>query len=642
VDVQAQLAIPLPVAPPGAAGTGSLADRLCVLLERRGRPLEVGHVASQLLRLTRCPPRLQRRLVGELIEGDGRLAWIGRDLVGLAPAGWHTMPIEEARLTVVDIETTGGAPGSGRITEIGAVRVRGLEPVARFDTLVDPGRPIPESIHRLTGITDEMVAGAPRIDEAMAGLVEFAGDDVLVAHNAPFDLRFLNYERRKADGRYFTQGWIDTLVLARRLLRGRAGGHDLATLSRWAHTSVRPTHRALPDAEATAELLAIFCGMLIERGMGSLARVVSFAGLRGARHAYKLALAEDLPALPGVYLMRDRDGRVLYVGKAANLRRRVRSYFGPQGQHGRLIGRALEGLERVDHEVCGSELEALLREGRLLRELTPPCNRRGLATGGAWLRLSDDPLPRLAPTRRPRGGGACFGPVRSPRLARSMTDTLSAAYGLRACVRACEPGADPAPGCLGPCGAGDPAAYAEAAAEVAAILAGDPGPLADLPGRLAVAAAAGRLGEDGGREATEALVAGLAALSRTRRALARSAVLVQPAASDGVALAMFVGRGRVLRSVELTRRRWRALARAGLAEVRAAEEGPATPHSPGELEEALIVEDHLRASGRDPRVVRLLAGWEDGDALERIRAAVVAAVGAAPGRPDGARGAAAR
>lgn len=630
MSIPAQLAIPIPLAPPGAAPPGSLADKLCVLLERRGRPLEVGHVASQLLRLTRCPPRLQRRLVGEIIDGDGRLAWIGRDLVGLAPAGWHTMPIEEARLTVVDIETTGGSPGRGRITEIGAVRVRGLEPVARFSTLVDPGRPIPDPIRSLTGITDEMVAGQPGIEEAIAGLVDFVGDDVLVAHNAPFDLRFLNYERRKADGRYFTHGWIDTLVLARRLLRGAAGGHDLATLSRWAHTRVRPTHRALPDAEATAELLAIFCGMLIERGMGSLARVVSFAGLRGARHAYKLALAEDLPATPGVYLMRDRDGRVLYVGKAANLRRRVRSYFGPQGQHGRLIHRALEGLERVDHEVCGSEFEALVREGRLLRELQPPCNRRGLAGGGAYLRLSAaDPIARLYPVRRTEEGEDVHGPLRSLRLARAMADALTAAYGLRACVQACAPGDPATPGCLGPCGADDPEAYATALAEVRAVLEGDPAALGRLPLRLAAAAAAGRLGEDGGRELTEALVAGITALARSRRATTRSALVVEPSAEPGAALVMALARGRVVGTATVTRRRWLAAGRELLRAVRREQAGPPRPLSAGELEEALIFEDHLRALGRDPRAVRLAGPWSDDDALARLRDAVVAVVPAA-------------
>ena len=83
-----QLHLPLPAPQPGAEGGDSLPDRLCALIVRRGRPLEVGDGGSQLLRLRRCPERLQRRLVAELVEGDARLAWLGRVLVGLAPRDW--------------------------------------------------------------------------------------------------------------------------------------------------------------------------------------------------------------------------------------------------------------------------------------------------------------------------------------------------------------------------------------------------------------------------------------------------------------------------------------------------------------------------------------------------------------------------
>lgn len=630
----AQLTIPLPVPQPGAQPEGTLADKLCRLLEQRGRPLEVGHVASQLLHLTRCPVRLQRRLVGEIIERDGRLAWIGRDLVGLAPAGWHTAPVEEASFCVVDIETTGGSPGSGRVTEIGAVKMRGLEAVDRFETLVDPGRPIPDSIRSLTGITDEMVAGKPMIDTAIVQFAEFAGSDVLVAHNAPFDLRFLNYERRKADGRYFTQPWLDTLVLARRLLNGSAGGHDLATLSRWAGTRVKPNHRALPDAEATAELLAAFLDMLRERGINTLARIVSMAGLRGARHAYKLALAEDLPTNPGVYLMRNRDGEALYVGKATNLRRRVRSYFGPNGKHSRLIGRALESLERVDYEVCGSDFEALLREGTLLRELRPPCNRRGLGTAGRYLKLTtQEELPRLYVTGRVGDDGAAyFGPIRSDRLARDAVAAISEIYGLRQCHPVCRPGAPGAPACARPCRGGDPHGYRDGAQEVSLLLAGEPAALGALGQRIAVAFQDGRVpqGEDGDH-AVRTVLASLAALARVRRAAARSAVLLERACEPDSVVAFFVGAGRVICAPQLTRRRWRAASREALAEVRCVESSPGAL-SGSQLEEALLVEDRLRDLGRSSQVVRLAPGWREDAALEAVREAVRTAIPDSRGR----------
>ena len=209
MSIAAQLHLQLPPPQPGAEGGDSLPDRLCALLVRRGRPLEVGHIAAQLLRLRGCPERLQRLLVAEIVEGDARLAWLGRDLVGLAPPDWFGASLAGATFCIVDLETTGGAPGHSKVTEIGAVRLTGLAIQERFSTLVNPGRPIPPVVTGLTGIDDRMVAESPDIEAALSEFVAFAGQDVLVAHNAPFDLRFLNYERRRLWGRYFTQPWLD-------------------------------------------------------------------------------------------------------------------------------------------------------------------------------------------------------------------------------------------------------------------------------------------------------------------------------------------------------------------------------------------------------------------------------------------------
>ena len=290
------------------------------------------------------------------------------------------------------------------------MRVVGLEIVDRFSVLVDPERPIPETITRLTGITNQMVVGQPEIGAALEMFVGFAREDVLVAHNAPFDLRFLTYERRRTAGRYFTQPWLDTLTLARRLLAGRVGRARSRNARRVGRHERAPDPPALPDAEATAELLIRFLGMLAEREIDTVERVVAIGAPGGTRHSWKLALADDLPTAPGIYLMRNRRGDVLYVGKARNLRRRVRSYFGPGGRHGRLIGRALEQLERIDYECCASELDALLAEHRVLRDLQPPCNRRGLP-GMTWrIVLTGEDVPRLRVlrgARSPTTGRCC-------------------------------------------------------------------------------------------------------------------------------------------------------------------------------------------------------------------------------------------
>lgn len=631
-----QLQLPLPLPQPGSERQATLADKLCDLLARRGRPLETGHVVSQVLRMRSCPERLQRRLVAEIVESDARLTWLSRDLVGLAPAGWAATPLREATFCVVDIETTGGAPGKSKITEIGAVRVRGGEIIERFETLVDPGRPIPLPITRITGIHDAMLVGQPRIEEALEKFVAFVGDDVMVAHNAPFDFRFLNYERFRIAGCYFTQPWLDTLVIARRLLRRRLDRFDLATLAEWADTAVRPNHRALADAEATAEILVLLLDQLTDRGYATLERAVSFGQSGGARYAHKLALAEEIPQTPGVYLMRDREGAVLYVGKARNLRRRVRSYFGPQGKHGRLIARALEGVAKIDYEETGSELAALLREVALLRELKPPCNSRGVRTGAArYLKLtSESSVPRLYVVTEVLDDGArYYGPIRSERLARQALEALTRLYPIGTCHPHCAGGAqarlmDDIPlGCRGPCSGLGLEGYRDGLTDVQALLDAEQGPaVAMLLARIAEQAPEDpEFAHAERREATQALIGLLGSLTRTRFAAHASGVIVEPSVTHGSANAVFVWHGRVVATHTLAPDD-RVASSAALGLLAEVAQAAPLPLSAGELDAALILHEWLRVRSDHPGVVPLRAGFDHADAIEAVAAAAAAMI----------------
>jgi len=581
----------LVAARPGV-GEPPMSDRLCALLVRRGRPLEVGQVVAQVLRLRGCPLTLQRRLVAELVESDARLTWLGRDLVGLAPPRWASKHVSDATFCIVDLETTGGSPGMSKITEIGAVRVEGLQIVDRFSVLVDPERPIPESITRLTGITNQMVVGQREIGAALEMFVGFAREDVLVAHNAPFDLRFLTYERRRTAGRYFTQPWLDTLTLARRLLAGRVGRHDLATLAEWADTSVRPAHRALPDAEATAELLIRFLGMLAEREIDTVERVVAIGAPGGTRHSWKLALADDLPTAPGIYLMRNRRGDVLYVGKARNLRRRVRSYFGPGGRHGRLIGRALEQLERIDYECCASELDALLAEHRVLRDLQPPCNRRGLP-GATWrIVLTGEDVPRLRVLRGfPVARDGTLLCITTERRARMVRDVLLALYPLDSSRPLPYPdfaGHEPAQGM--------PDDDRMRARELRALVGPRPAaPLGLLAARYARAVADGRLGiDDLGQQQFEAVLRELRVAWRAHVVRQRVALFVEPAATPGQAVVFGIAFGEVVGRAEVDPDNWPVSVDRIL---RALSVARATPASSPLDPEALIIDARLRERG---------------------------------------------
>src|ERR687886_382434 len=350
------------------------ADRLVELVEERRGPVLVDEAARRLFALRHAPIGLARSLLEEVVGEDARLAWRG-DAVGLAAPPGSTLPLEQATYVVVDLETTGLRPGAARICEIGAVRVSELELADEFHTLVDPGCPIGAAIAALTGLRDEQLRGAPSGAAAVREFLAFAGDAVLVAHNARFDLAFLDRETERLTGARLANPVVDTVGLARRLLAGRTARAGLASLATFLGTAVRPCHRALPDAEATAEILLRLIGLAQERGAREVADLVELAAPRRRRVYGKRSLAFGAPTLPGVYLFRDAHGQALYVGKARDLRARLRSYFRSERQRP-AVEAALAAVESIEWRAVGSELEAALEELRLLRELRPPANAR--------------------------------------------------------------------------------------------------------------------------------------------------------------------------------------------------------------------------------------------------------------------------
>src|SRR4051794_25209853 len=350
------------------------ADRLVELVEERRGPGFVEEAARKLFALRSAPVGMARSLLDEGVDEDARLAWRG-DAVGLADPPGADVPLERATFVVVDLETTGLRPGSSRICEIGAVRVRELELVDEFELLVDPGVPIGPVITHITGLRDVDLRGAPHPAIAVRRFLEFAGDAVLVAHNARFDLSFLDCETERLTGARLAGPVVDTVGLARRLLAGRTPRAGLASLSQFFGTSAQPCHRALPDAQATAEILVQLIGLAQERGALTVADLVDLAAPRVRKIYAKRSLAFGAPTAPGVYLFRDVHDQVLYVGRARDLRARLRSYFRSDRQRP-VVESALGALDRIEWRVLGSEFEAALEELRLIRELRPPANAR--------------------------------------------------------------------------------------------------------------------------------------------------------------------------------------------------------------------------------------------------------------------------
>jgi DNA polymerase III epsilon subunit family exonuclease len=414
------------------------ADRLVDLVEERRGPVHADEAARHLFKLASAPTALARSLLDEVISDDARLAWSGDAVWLTSPAGSDLL-LEEATYVVVDLETTGLRPGQAAIVEIGAARLCGFEELATFETFVNPRAPLPPAITALTGIENRDVRRAPAVETALRRFLAFAGDAVLVAHNAAFDLAFLDRETERLTGRRLAAPVIDTLGLARRLLAGRAPRASLAALSYFVGTSVRPCHRALPDARATGEVLLHLIGLAQERGARTVADLSELAATRPRRLYSKRALAHGAPTRPGVYLFRDRNDTVLYVGRARDLRARLRSYFRSERQRP-AVEAALGAVERIEWRVLGSELEAALEELRLIRELRPAANARAsrpnryvyLRQRGESVVVSSRPGP-LGPIRSRRRAQLAARALRPDELER--LETGEGAARLRARIR---------------------------------------------------------------------------------------------------------------------------------------------------------------------------------------------------------------
>ena len=349
--------------------------------------------------------------------------------------------LRDTTFVVVDLETTGASAQSGdAITEIGAVKVRGGEIIGEFQTLINPGSPIPPFITVLTGITDAMVIEAPKIAEVFPALLEFFGspnETVVVAHNAPFDLGFLRTSAERLSYQWPKYPVIDTAHIARQTLtKDEVPNNKLSTLAHFFGTVSLPSHRALDDARATVEVMHGLFERLGSFGVQTLEDLQSFTHRITDAQRKKKHLAEGLPNCPGLYLFKDNRGEILYIGTTKNLRTRVRSYF-TSSETRKRITEMIALADRVDVIECATVLEAEIRELRMIGEVKPRFNRRSKFQEKAhWIKLTRENFPRLSAVRGNQSltddDGWC-GPFNGRDEAERAIDGLHDSLSLRQC-----------------------------------------------------------------------------------------------------------------------------------------------------------------------------------------------------------------
>ena len=525
-------------------------DRLVDTLEERGT-LSALEAARSLFATSSISDGLACSLLADVTAGDSRVVCAGATV---SLAGSQADPtLEEAEFVVFDLETTGLSAERCRICEVGAVRVRALELVDSFESLVNPGVALPQQVARLTGLREQELRHAPSVAGVLKRFLAFSGDDLLVAHNAKFDQRFLERQLLRVHGRRLSEPPLCTAALARRLLEGRVRRVGLASLAHFFGVPTRPCHRALPDAEATAQVLVHLIGLAQELGARRLSDLRALAAPRKRRVYGKRSLARGAPTRPGVYLFRDRRDQVLYVGRARDLRARLRSYFRSERQRPS-VEAALLALDRIEWRVLGSELEAALEELRLIRELQPPANSRSRRKEhGVYLRRRGEDFV-VTKTATP------LGPIGSRRTASLAARALALST----------------------------------TEELGDLLQG--GPLPRLRARLSDLAESLRYEEAARlRDRIEALEHVVERLRRLERLRSQELCLIAPAIEPSLRKAFFVCAGRVcaVRSLQPGPGA-RGEIEAGLALCRPGREAPGEMLTPDQAEDLLLVDGFVR------------------------------------------------
>lgn len=440
------------------------------------------------------------------------------------------LAIDLADYAVIDVETTGLDPHRQRIIDLAVHRYQAGQRTSRWSTPINPQRRLPSYIRRLTGLSQEQLAEAPLFAEIVDELLEQLGGSCLVGHNIGFDMRFLNAELARLGRPSLPNPTLDTLPLAvSRIPSLRRPNLDAVAKALGVMVPFR--HRADGDAAITAACFERLIALeplpttatgaaldhltkavnddnvtLVEQITGLDHGPVAYRDqataldsaaaawpgpatrpsltVRRGRSLLDEAWLEGIPARPGVYLMRDASGQIIYIGKAKNLKRRVRSYYSqPLGLTRKMDG-LLEAVQSIDIEVVGSELEALLLESRLIKRELPRYNvQQRYFEHYPFIKIDvQSPYPRIVATRTVADDGArYFGPFQHASAVATTIELLTELFPVRTCtVKVTRPEKRWRPclrldlgQCLGPCvGQTEPATYGALIGDIVAYLEG--------------------------------------------------------------------------------------------------------------------------------------------------------------------------
>jgi len=334
------------------------------------------------------------------------------------------------KYAVIDIETTGGLFKRDKITEIGIVTVQNGEIIDEWQTLVHPERSIPDFITRITGITDQMVADAPKFYEVAKELVERTKDTVFVAHNVRFDYSFIQYEFKRL-GYSYSKRKLCTCNLTRKCVPGLKS-YSLKNLSAHYNIPLENHHRALDDARAAAEILM---RLLDQQNFNEQSNTLMNRGVVESRLPASITLDDlhQIPEAPGVYYFYDRDDALVYIGKSKHIQKRIMEHF---AKTTRKAEKLQSMVHRMDYVLTGNELHAMLLESEEIKRHLPPMNKAQRKNYFPYhvVAHTDESAYyhylSVAPAHKKLEKGIVIKKSTSQKTAKKYIEWITAAYGL--------------------------------------------------------------------------------------------------------------------------------------------------------------------------------------------------------------------
>lgn len=348
--------------------------------------------------------------------------------------------LKDAEFSVLDVETTGLSARNNRVIEIGIVKVKNLKVVDKYTTLINPECEIPYFITQFTGISNSDVEHSPNFNDAAEKIEYFIGNSIVSGHNLSFDEGFLRYEFIRNGFEPLSNLNVCTLKLARKIFP-ELKSKSLASVTAHLGIKNRDSHRALSDAEATAQILIKLIKLLSkEKAIKTIQQLIEFeSSLVSSNLNLKLSKEMSdslysLPDAPGVYYFLNKNNEIIYIGKAKSLKDRVRSYFASTvtGKTKRIVRQAA----KIKTEVTNSELTALLLEAESIKLINPRHNSQLKKYGNKYFvrisRTHKYPKAEIT-TKFDFDGNDYFGLFISRKKAEVVLDIIDKTFSLREC-----------------------------------------------------------------------------------------------------------------------------------------------------------------------------------------------------------------